>query len=51
MSSFWHSDPIAIDESNQFFSRVAIAAVLAHILRSRAPKAHRLVLDMLGVEG
>jgi hypothetical protein len=51
MSFLWHSDPIAIDEPNQFFSRVSIAEVLGHVLSSRTRKAHGLVLDMLGVEG
>jgi hypothetical protein len=36
MSSVWHSDPIAIDELNQFFSRVAIPEVLGDVLRPGA---------------
>jgi hypothetical protein len=47
-SSFWHSDPIAIDEPNQFFSRVPIQ-LLGHVLRSRTRKAHGFVLDVLVV--
>ena len=51
MSSVWHSDPIAVNEPYQFFSRVASFQVFGHILRPGARKAHRLGLDMLGVEG
>jgi hypothetical protein len=44
MSSVRHSDPIAIDELNQFFNRVAVLEIVGHVLRPGAAKLTVLYL-------